>query len=242
MSSLSPFDEARRRLIIQQLSISALTALPMARTAWAAGPLGGRPEKLPPGQSVYRVTGKVLVNGQQASADTRINANATIETALGGELVFVVGDSAMLVRQDTRIALQGNANVQTVRLTQGKVLSVYGGGTRSLTTPTAAIGITGTGVYMEADPEQTYFCTCYGTSDVRSVANPAARETVTTKHHDRPLYIVRSGQAASAIRPAPFINHTDQELMLIETLVGRTPPFILPGSQYNAPRPRTGYR
>ena len=33
-----------------------------------------------------------------------------------------------------------------------------------------------------------------------------------------------------------FINHTDQELMLIETLVGRTPPFVFPMDIYNAPR------
>ena len=39
-----------------------------------------------------------------------------------------------------------------------------------------------------------------------------------------------------AIRPAPFINHTDQELMLIETLVGRTPPFVFPKSDYTGPR------
>jgi hypothetical protein len=38
------------------------------------------------------------------------------------------------------------------------------------------------------------------------------------------------------IRPAPFINHTDQELMLIEALVGRTPPFVFAGDEYSAPR------
>ena len=35
---------------------------------------------------------------------------------------------------------------------------------------------------------------------------------------------------------APFINHTDQELMLIEALVGRVPPFVFPKSDYNPPR------
>jgi hypothetical protein len=32
------------------------------------------------------------------------------------------------------------------------------------------------------------------------------------------------------------MNHTDQELMLIETLVGRTTPFVFSGTQYSAPR------
>ena len=38
------------------------------------------------------------------------------------------------------------------------------------------------------------------------------------------------------IRSAPFINHTDQELMLIETLVGRQPPFVFPSEDYSGPR------
>ena len=37
-------------------------------------------------------------------------------------------------------------------------------------------------------------------------------------------------------RAAPFIDHTDQELMLIEALVGRSPPFVFPRSDYLRPR------
>jgi hypothetical protein len=36
--------------------------------------------------------------------------------------------------------------------------------------------------------------------------------------------------------PAPFKNHDDLELMLIETLVGRTPPFSLFDESYDNPR------
>ena len=38
------------------------------------------------------------------------------------------------------------------------------------------------------------------------------------------------------IRPAPFINHTDQELQLVEAIVGREPPFIFPKADYSGPR------
>ena len=57
-----------------------------------------------------------------------------------------------------------------------------------------------------------------------------------SKHHDRPIYILAEGPSGERIRAAPFINHTDQELMLIEALVGRTPPFVFPGEQYQGPR------
>jgi hypothetical protein len=103
-------------------------------------------------------------------------------------------------------------------------------------TATATVGIRGTGWYAESDPEQTYFCTCYGRTEVAASNDPKSREVITAKHHDRPVYILAKPQGGSSIRNAPFINHTDQELTLIETLVGRTPPFIFPKDDYKGPR------
>ncbi|MCB2000511.1 MAG: hypothetical protein KDH91_08935, partial [Rhodoferax sp.] len=94
----------------------------------------------------------------------------------------------------------------------------------------------GTGFYIEADPERTYFCTCYGVTDVEANSDPQSRETVAASRHDRPLYIVADGGAGNNIRNAPFINHTDQELSLIETLVGRKTPFVFSGPTYTGPR------
>ena len=71
-----------------------------------------------------------------------------------------------------------------------------------MTTKNASIGIRGTGVYrMESDAEQTYFCTCYGTTDIVAVNDPASRETVVSRQHDRPLYIL-DGQESGAEHPA----------------------------------------
>jgi hypothetical protein len=246
MSSMSPADEARRRWLVRVLAAGALGTALLEREAAAADVFGGRPAKLPPDQSVFRIDGKVLVNGAAAAVDTRIPANATIETGPASELVFVVGDNAMLMRADSRLALEaasGGTTLTGFKLQAGRLLSVFATGKpKQLTTPTASIGITGTGVYLEADAEQTYFCTCYGVSQVASVRDPQSRETVASAHHDRPLYIVASGAGAGYIRNAKFINHTDQELMLIETLVGRTPPFNFPGSQYKTPRSTKTYR
>jgi hypothetical protein len=95
-------------------------------------------------------------------------------------------------------------------------------------------------VYIEADPELTYFCTCYGVTDIVSNSDPSSKETVAATHHDKPLYVTAdTKQSGNNVRSAGFINHTDQELMLIETLVGRTPPFVFPGDSYN--KPRKGY-
>jgi hypothetical protein len=62
---------------------------------------------------------------------------------------------------------------------------------------------------------------------------------VISKHHDQPLYVLPSAANGELIVAAPFINHTDTELALIEELVGRTTPFAFSGGGYEVPRRRS---
>lgn len=48
-------------------------------------------------------------------------------------------------------------------------------------TSTGSIGIRGMGFYVEASPEQTYFCTCYGVTDVTATADPGNTVTVSAQ-------------------------------------------------------------
>jgi len=241
---MNPFDKTedpRRRVLIRALAAGLLAAgLPPGR-AHSAEVFGSRPSKLPAGQSIFRLSGTVTVNGAAANLQTRIGPNDTVETAKDGEIVFVVGESAFIQRAGSRVTLQGEQKgsifISAARLLTGALLSVFPSRRPiRLATQTATIGIRGTGAYMETDPQQTYFCTCYGASEVAAINDPESKDTVTATHHDKPLYILASAKPGQSIRRAPFINHTDQELMLIETLVGRTPPFIFPKDDYTGPR------
>jgi hypothetical protein len=233
-------DDPRRRLLIKALAAGLFSSAVCSREA-SAQVLGARPARLPPGKSIYRIEGEVRVNGQPATLDTQIAASATIETGKNSEVVYVVGESAFLQRSESHVTLQtretGSRIVSGTQLLTGKFLSVFQKGRPvRMTTKNASIGIRGTGVYMESDPEQTYFCTCYGTADIVAASDPTSRETVVSRQHDRPLYILAGEQPGQNIRAAPFINHTDQELMLIEALVGRSPPFVFPRNNYMGPR------
>lgn len=242
MSRFNDADDPRRRLLVQALTAGLFGA------GWSAASLadifGTPPSKLPPGQSVYRLSGSVTVNDKPASLKTQIGPSDTIVTGRNSEIVFVVGANSYILRGDSRMQLQGrqegtNVFTDAMRLLTGKLLAVMGKSNTGMRmeSTTATIGIRGTGVYMEADPELTYFCTCYGVADIASAKDPTSRDTVASRHHDKPLYILADPKASGRnIRSAPFINHTDQELMLIETLVGRTPPFVFPGQDYDAPR------
>ena len=71
----------------------------------------------------------------------------------------------------------------------------------------------------------------YGEAEIVSAMDPSARETVNTKHHEQPRYVMGMG-APQMLMGAPVVNHTDAELTFLEALVGRRPPFVSePGYQ-----------
>ena len=236
-------DDPRRRLLIQALTASLFSAL--GSNATAQGVFGSRPSRLPPTQSIYRLVGTAKVNDRDADMQTQIRSGDTVETGKDSELVFVVGANSMILRSDSRLVLSGPPQrtetsaliITALRVLTGKLLTVTARNTpMRVDTAVATIGIRGTGFYAESDPQHTYFCTCYGVTEVASNTDPDSVETIRAKHHDRPVYIVGDGGPGRNIRNAPFINHTDQELSLIETLVGRNPPFVFPKDDYTGPR------
>ncbi|OGA24838.1 MAG: hypothetical protein A3I02_12515 [Betaproteobacteria bacterium RIFCSPLOWO2_02_FULL_67_26] len=229
-------------MLIEALAAGLFSTGFPAGTVFAQGVFGGRPGKLPPGQSIYRIAGTASVNGAPATLQTPVRPGDTVETGKDSELIFVIDGHSMLLRSESRLVIESEKKdaasrlISGLRMLTGKILSASRGTRFRVTTATATIGIRGTGWYGESDPEQTYFCTCYGATDVTSINDPDSKETVVSKQHDRPLYITGRSARGRNIRNAPFINHTDQELMLIETLVGRSPPFVFPKGDYTGPR------
>jgi hypothetical protein len=242
MSRFDTTDDPRRRLLIQALSAGLFTTAITDANALSFSIFGSKPSRLPAGQSIYGLSGEVTVNDQVATLTTQIKPGDTVQTAKNSEVVFVVGTHSMILESNSRLLIEssesstGNILISGLRMVAGKLLSVSRNSPMKVSTSTSTIGIRGTGFYVESDPEQTYFCTCYGVTEVASNSDPDSKETIAATHHDRPLYIVADGGQGKNIRNAPFLNHTDQELSLIETLVGRKTPFVFSKDTYSAPR------
>ena len=215
--------------------------MPISRRAWlaraAAGSaalalgLGRLREALAQGavaKGVSRVRGEVSVNGQPATEGMEVKPGDMIRTGRDAELVAVVGRDAFLLRGDSQIEITPRKDPRLVgafRVVTGALLAVFAPGqSKQVRTGTATIGIRGTGVYVEFEAERTYVCTCYGTARLTPVDEPKAAETVRTKHHDQPRYIYPT-RMPRRIEKAPVINHTDAELILLESLAGRKVPF-----------------
>jgi len=232
-------DDPRRRILVRALTIGLLAAVPRAARAQGSSV----PGKLPPDRSIHKIEGEVTVNGQPANLGTQIKPGDIVKTTgKGSQVIFVVGTQAMILRGSSELAIERPSEANTsrfsraLRLVGGALLSVSRDMPMQVKTSTATVGIRGTGFYVEAQEDQTYFCTCYGTTEVAAVKQPEKVETISATRHDRPLYILAADGGGALIRNAPFLNHTDQELALIEALVGREPPFVFPKDSYSAPR------
>jgi hypothetical protein len=195
--------------------LGAATALLLVRDALAAGTL----EK-----GVYRVEGDARINGVPARPGMEVKTGDVVTTGAASHIVFVVNRDAFLLRDNARLQV-GGAAADLFRIVTGALLSVFQPGQRkTLRAANATIGIRGTGIYVESAPERTYVCTCYGVAEIVPDADPSHPETVRTRHHEQPRYVMRKG-ALQMMMKAPVANHTDAELSLLESLVGRTPPF-----------------
>ena len=215
---------SRRRLLRGAIAAYLTSQMALLRQALAAGSV----EK-----GVYHLRGDVRINGTPAREGMDVKAGDVITTGPRSELVFVAGKDAFLIRANARVEVEGGAGalvISGLRIVTGAVLAVFSPGEpKTIRTGTATIGIRGTGIYVHAEDTRTYVCTCYGEAELASVGDPAARETVRTSHHEQPRYLMGTG-APQMLMAAPIIDHTDSELIFLEGLTGRRPPFAdVPG-------------
>jgi hypothetical protein len=220
-----PVSPQRRHLLGALAAAGLLTGaerLGLIRTALANGA-----NPVPPG--LHRLKGAVTVNAQPAREGLLLKPGDTIATGAGAEALYVIGQDAFLQRESTTVRF-GADMADFMRVVSGKILSVFGRGQRNIAVTTATIGIRGTACYIEEGVPQkggapTYFCLCYGEARVIPTAAPQQAETVITTHHDHPLYLYDDQKMPTMMVTAPVINHTDAELVMLENLVGRWPPF-----------------
>jgi hypothetical protein len=219
-------DEQRRRILMLAAS-GALGAAGLSgfmSRALASG-------DLPKTSQVHRLEGTATVNGQAAKVGTPVKAGDRITTGSSSQAVVVLGQDAFLLREKTIIEMRGRESALTeLLISSGRVLSVFSKKPVTIKANTATIGIRGTGAYLEVDDADIYFCLCYGEAVLQGPG--MADKVVKTTHHEQPL-LIRAGLGTLSAANAKFQNHSDDELILLESLVGREPPFMK-GGQYPA--------
>ncbi len=175
--------------------------------------------------TIHQITGEVYVNHRLATEATVIRAGDRIVVAHGGELAISIGGDAFLLREGTVLETSGHAVISGLRLLTGAMLSVFAKRRKPayIITSTATIGIRGTGVYLSVQPHRLYTCTCYGTTDLRIGQHV---EQISATHHNA-HEVAPDGNGLMAMKSMEVLDHTDDELRLLESYVGRKPTFDL---------------
>jgi hypothetical protein len=167
--------------------------------------------------------GEVYINGQRAAMNTALRPGDRVLTGPDSSMVVAIGEDAFRLRPLTSVIFEGAPQsrlVSGLRVLTGALLGSFRKGEpRMLRTATATIGIRGTAVYVEANPVLTYVCTCYGAVDLECVAYRSTKKIDARNH--TPNYVFARVLSGRSIMDAPFINHTNQELAELESLVGR---------------------
>ncbi|MDB5872893.1 MAG: iron dicitrate transport regulator FecR [Ramlibacter sp.] len=182
--------------------------------------------------NIVELRGDALLNGQRLMQQQTIQTGDSLETGPNSQLVFVVGNSSYLVRQNSRFTVERGATLNAVsvlRMLTGAVASVWGKGVpRQIVTPTLTAGIRGTGVYTEVFPEQSYrsyFCNCYGTVDM----NAGQDRTVSQSEYHQSFWGEVEPKNGRMLTPAKAINHTDEEMEYLAKLVDQRTAWEIAG-------------
>jgi hypothetical protein len=146
--------------------------------------------------------------------------------------VFVVGNTAFQMRQNSRLTVERGATLNSVsvlRLLTGAVASVWGRGTsRQIVTPTLTAGIRGTGVYAEVFPQQnfrSYFCNCYGEVQMGAGTD----KTISRADYHQSFWAEPEAKDGRFLIPAKAINHTDEEIEYLAKLIGQRTAWEIAG-------------
>lgn len=241
----SDYNQARRDWLIKALGAGVYGGLGFSLANPAMAQWFGTRQRIQPGRSFSRISGEVRVNGVLATLDTKVEYGDAVATGPNSSASFVVDSDAFQLRANTQMRIlarqPASAGSQLIdegiELIRGAALFVFGRREQArlrVSTSFATIGLRGTGLYLEAEDDRTYFCLCYGETDLTPAAAPDQTEIIQATHHDSPRFIYGEG-AENMVTDAPYRSHTDLELAVLEDLVGREVPFPL-DDYYDTPR------
>ncbi len=204
-----------------------------AAAAWVA--MGGLPAAMAQQRSnIVDLRGDALLNGNRLQSGQTILTGDQIQTGPGSNLMFVIGNSAFQVRENSTMTVERGNSLNTVsllRLLTGAVISVWGkGSNRSIVLPTLTAGIRGTGVYAEVFASQgnrSYFCNCYGTVDMES----SGEKAVSQASYHQSFWGEVEPKNGRRLTPANAINHSDEELEFLAGLINQQTAWQIAGKK-----------
>ena len=164
-------------------------------------------------------SGEVYVNGEKATKNTVVKLGDFIKTGKNSKVKFNIGKDAFLAKDNSSFSINEKGGLKSLNVVTGGVLAVFEkGGNHEVKTENMTAGIRGTGVYLEKREGKSYFCTCYGETQLDTHKE---HEKYSATHHNM-VWVKADG----SVKPAKSQEgHSDDDLRELEAMVGRIPEF-----------------
>jgi len=167
--------------------------------------------------------GEVFVNNRPATLETLIQAGDTVTTGAASKITFVIGQDVFKLGARSTLKLEeGNSRfISLLRLLSGQLTGAFGKGSKQILSPAASIGVRGTAIFLKVESASTYFCDCYGETQVTTVGQQPRQHSLKSTHHQA-LVITHEANPQMFLGSLKF--HRDAEAYELESVVGRQPP------------------
>ncbi len=175
----------------------------------------------------HKAKGRVLINGQLASSSTPIKSGDSIETGDKSELIFKLHKDAYKIKANTQVKIHSASadGSGLLEVIGGAMLAVFGKSNKRIKTPIATMGIRGTGVYIQVDEQESYFCTCFGETELEAGGKS---QRVKANHHK-----AKTVKKNKQMVDAKMIGHDDWELEELADIAGIALPESFTNGDYS---------
>ncbi len=170
-------------------------------------------------QNIY-FEGDVKVNGKPITKTSKITSGDIVQTSKNSKIKFNIGKDAFIAKGKSKFTLKKTNTQKVLEVIDGGVVAVFNGdGKHSIETKNMTAGIRGTGTYTLVKDNKTYFCTCYGETELKSKSTHKSLALKT--HHHKMVWVTKD----SIKNAMTMEGHSDSDLYEAEHFVNSSPDF-----------------
>ena len=171
---------------------------------------------------IQSLEGKVWVNGKLADTSTEIHFGDSVMTGGLSHVTILLDGNVYRIANSSKLTLPENRKEITLDMIYGAILAVFRHDAhKTIFTPTAVLGVRGTGLYLSERDEETHLCACYGDIEFADAANPQHQKHIHAEYHQIVVLDHESGEFSINQK---MVGHSDENLHELEKMADRTPP------------------
>ena len=181
----------------------------------------------PTAARVGYLSGRLLINGREATSGDEIGEGDLLETKEDSEADIEIRNFAIFhMKAETTVEVNDIFKAARVTVKKGWFLTIVKSGKNfTVTTPMVLAGVRGTVLFINVlDSKRIYICDCNGTVDLVEAAGKYRLKTIESDYHTA-YNLKRTGSGLQITRAGLFYHHDRDILKISERFVKETEVF-----------------